>query len=318
MLSRVADSLYWMSRYLERADNTARLLDVNLHLLADFKDLNDSRLVEHWEPIIQSTGDWDLFRELYSVADSYSVTDFLTFNRSNPNSILACYATARQNARMIRDQLSTEMWEAINRTYLRILAANTSTVWHRGPYDFYQEIKDDSHLFQGLTDSTFVREEGYNFVHLGRYIERGDKTSRILDIKYHILLPRIEDIGGAVDTVQWTSVLRSCSGLEAYHRSYVASVSADRVAEFLVLSPVFPRSILFCAERVDRILHRLTHTELGRFTNEAERLSGRLYYDLTYTRVRDIMGQGLHEYLDYVQARINEVNDAIFETFIGV
>ncbi len=306
-----------MSRYLERADNTARLLDVNLHLLADFKDLNDARLVEHWEPIIQSTGDFELFRKLYSVADSYSVTDFLTFNRSNPNSILSCYASARQSARMIRDQISTEMWEAINQTYLRILGANTSTVWYRGPYEFYQEVKNDSHLFQGLTDGTYLREEGYNFIHLGRYLERGDKTSRILDIKYHILLPRVEDVGGAIDTVQWTSVLRSCGALEAFHRSYVASVSASRVAEFLILSGLFPRSIRFCIERVDRILHRLSKSERGRFSNDAERLAGRLYYDLTYTRVEDILATGLHEYLDYVQARINEVNDAIYETFIG-
>ena len=293
MLSRVADSLYWMSRYMERADNTARLLDVNLHLLSDFKDLNDARLIEHWEPIIQSTGDWDLFRDLYSVADSYSVTDFLTFNRSNPNSILSCLSAARNNARMIRDQISSEMWEAINRTYLKILSSTTGGVWRRGPSEFYQEIRDDSHLFQGLTESTFVHDEGFFFMQLGTYLERGAKTSRILDIKYHILLP----------------------ALEAFHRAYVANVSPARVAEFLILSDSFPRSIRHCAGEVDEYLHRVAGSERGRYFNEAERLSGKLYYDLTFLRITEVLNYGMHQYLDYIQVRFNELGKCIAQTY---
>lgn len=318
MLSRVADSLLWMSRYIERADNTARLLDVNLHILTDFQDLNDSRLVEHWEPIIRSTGDYSLFHELYGVADSYSATDFLTFNRSNPNSILSCLFAARQNARMIRDQISTEMWEAINENYLFLLSSNASDVWKKGPYEFYQSIKDFSHLFQGLTDSTFVHEDGFHFIEIGKYLERGDKTSRILDIKYHILLPRVRDVGGVVDTAQWTAVLRSCSAFEAYHRMFMSNVTADRVTEFLILSESFPRSVRFCSKMIDTELHFLSKTQTGRYTNVAERVSGKLYYDLTFETTADIFSTGLHEYLDYLQVRFNRLGEAIYESYIDL
>lgn len=315
MLSRVAESLFWLSRYIERADNIARLLDVNLNILLDFKDLNDARLVEHWEPIIRSTGDWELFKELYSTADSYSVTDFLTFNRTNPNSIISCLFSARMNARMIRDQISSEMWEAINENYLSLLSSNARNVWDRGPYEFYQEIKSFSHLFQGMTNSTYVHGDGFYFMQAGKYLERADKTSRILDIKYHILLPSLQDVGGAVDIAQWSAVLRSCSAFEAYHRRYVTNVDSAKVAEFLVLSEDFPRSIRFCVGMVDRYLHHITSSQMGRFTNEAERTCGKLYYDLTFLRLEEIFASGLHEFLDYLQLRINEVGSTIGKTF---
>lgn len=317
MLSRVAESLYWLSRYIERADNTARLLDVNLHILTDFEDLNDSRLVEHWEPIIRSTGDFQLFKQLYPRADSHAATDFLTFNRQNPNSILSCLFAARENARMIRDQISTEMWQAINENYLFLLSANAETVWQKGPYEFYTSIKDFSHLFQGLTGSTFVHEEGFHFMETGKFLERADKTSRILDIKYHILLPSLRDVGGAVDTAQWMAILRSCSAFEAYHRIFMANVTPEKVTEFLILSESFPRAIRFCVRAIDAELHRLSGTPPGHFSNEAERVSGKLYYDLTYERPQDILSQGLHQFLDGIQIRLNELGTAVNQTYIA-
>jgi len=316
MLSRVAESLYWLSRYIERADNTARLLDVNLHILTDFQDLNDSRLVEHWEPIIRSTGDFELFKEHYQIADSYAATDFLTFNRHNPNSILSCLLAARNNARMIRDQITTEMWQAINENYLFLLGSNAETVWQKGPYEFYSSIKDFSHLFQGLTGSTFVHDEGYHFMEVGKFLERADQTSRILDIKYHILLPSLRDVGGAVDAAQWMAILRSCSAFEAYHRIFMANVTPEKVTEFLILSQSFPRAIRFCARAIDGQLHYLSRTAPGHFTNEAERVSGKLYYDLTYLRPQDILNQGLHQFLDEIQVRLNELGSAVYRTYI--
>ncbi len=317
MLSRVAESLYWIGRYIERADNIARLLDVNLNILTDFKDLNDSRLTEHWEPIIRSTGDWDLFRSLGYQPTSRAATDFLTFDRENPNSIINCLVAARQNARIIRDQIPTEVFEAVNDAYHNLRDSSSNAVWRQGPYEFYRHIQNFSQLFQGMVESIVVRGPGSYFMETGKFLERADKTTRILDIKYHILLPNVQDVGGVVDTAQWTAVLRSCSAFEAYHRNFVTNVDPALVTEFLVFSVKFPRAVRFSLNRVGHILALISGKGDERFANEAERECGRLYGDLTYLSVQDIFDQGLHEYLDYLQGRLNKVGTAIQETFFG-
>jgi len=318
MLSRVAESLYWIGRYIERADNIARLLDVNLNILTDFKDLNDSRLVEHWEPIIRSTGDWDLFKSLGYKPNSRAATDFLTFDRENPNSIISCLISARQNARIIRDQIPSEVFEAINDTYLDLRNSGSDEVWKAGPYQFYHEIQKFSQLFQGMVASTVVRGLGYYFMECGKFLERADKTSRILDIKYHILLPSVRDVGGVVDTAQWTAVLRSCSAFEAYHRNFVTNVDPTLVTEFLLFSAKFPRAVRYSLARLGDNLNRISHNQADRFSNEAERESGKLFSDMTYISVEEVFTQGLHEYLDYLQLRLNQVGGAIQETFFGL
>ena len=189
MLSRVAHSLYWMSRYIERAENIARLLEVNLQFSIDFRGYDDAHLREHWGSILASSGDLETFEKRYEVADSRSVTEFFAFDLKNENSILSCVFAARENARMIRDQISVEMWETINELYLFLKSRSTADVWAAGPYEFFQDIKRNSHLFQGLTDSTYSRSEGWEFIQFGKFVERAHKTTRILDVKYHILLP---------------------------------------------------------------------------------------------------------------------------------
>lgn len=316
MLSRVADSLYWMSRYIERAENTARLLDVNLQLMLDFEGLDDEALTGHWLPIVNSSGDSELFNQLYSVADSRGVTEFLTFNPDNPNSILSCIAAARENARMVRDQISAEMWEIINSTYHKLRTRSAAQIWEQGAYEFYEEIKNETMLFQGLTESTFSHAQGYKFIQVGKYLERADQTSRILDIKYHMLLPELAEIGGAVDLAQWMAVLRSCSAFEAYHHRYVDEVQPWNVAEFLVLSPIFPRSIRFCISTLDYHLRSITSTAQGQFSNPAEQLSGRLRSQIIYTAIDEIYKEGLHEFIDRLQARIIELNNAVLECYV--
>ncbi len=318
MLSRVAESLYWIGRYIERADNIARLLDVNLNILTDFEGLDDSRLVEHWEPIIRSTGDWDLFQSFGQRPTSRSATDFLTFARDNPNSIINCLIAARQNARIIRDQIPSELFEAVNDAYLGLRDSGADEVWRDGPYEFYQKIQNFSQLFQGMADSTVVRGLGYYFMETGKFLERADKTSRILDIKYHILLPSVRDVGGVVDTAQWTAVLRSCSAFEAYHRDYVANVDPALVTEFLLFSTRFPRAIRFSLGRLGSNLALISGKRGQRFANEAERECGRLFSDLTYLSVQEVFDRGLHEYLDSLQGRLNEVGAAVHETFFGL
>ena len=313
MLSRVADSLYWMSRYIERAENEARLLDVNLQLLLDLP--NESDAMEHWGPVIASLEETDLFDSLYTMADEHSVTEFVTLQKENPNSIHSCLTLARENARTTREQISSEMWEQINRLYLFVQSEEAATLLQSSPHEFFKRIIAGSHRFQGITDATMTHGEGWDFIRIGRLLERGDSTSRILDVKYHILLPSGEDVGGNVDTIQWMAVLKSCSALEAYSKLYVSQVAPWKVAEFLITHPDFPRSIRFCIDSLDVALHRISGVPETHYGNEAERLSGRLRSDVDYITIGEIFELGLHEYLEAIQKRVVEVSDAMYDTY---
>jgi uncharacterized alpha-E superfamily protein len=314
MLSRVAHSLYWMSRYIERAENIARLLEVNLQFLLDFQGIQDDPAKEHWGSILASSGDGKLFATLYDAADSRTVTEFLALDLRNPSSILSCVFTARENARMIRDQISVEMWETINELYLFLKAHSTAEIWAAGPYEFFQDIKRNSHLFQGLTDSTYPRNEGWEFIQFGKLLERADKTTRILDVKYHILLPSSTDVGGALDTAQWQAVLRSASALEAYRRFYVREILAWKVAEFLVFSDSFPRSLHYCVAQIDDFLRRILGETGARPRTGAARAARRLLADLQSLTIDDILEQGLHEFLLETQTALDRIGDEVVQT----
>lgn len=316
MLSRVAHSLYWMSRYIERAENLARLLDVNLQLLLDFQGFTDTTIQEHWGSILLSSGDEELFEQHYEIADSRNVTEFFALDTRNPNSIRSCVNSARENARMIRDQISAEMWETINELYLYLHDRSSKEIWAAGGAgEFFNAIKRSAHLFQGLTESTYSRSEGWEFIEFGKYIERADKTTRILDVKYHILLPNASDVGGAVDTAQWQAVLRSASALEAYRRFYVSEILPWKVAEFLIFSDSFPRSLHFCVARVDEFLRRILGESGTRPRTEAGRASRRLLADLQSLTITDVLQEhGLHEFLEDVQKSLDVVSTEIVET----
>ena len=314
MLSRVAHSLYWMARYIERAENITRLLEVNLQFLLDFQDIEDGALKGHWGSIIASSGSEELFDALYPVATNQTVTAFFAFDLRNPSSILACIYAARENARMIRDQISLEMWETINELYLFLKNRSSSEVWENGPQDFFEHIKRHSHLFQGLTDSTFPRNEGWEFIEFGKYLERADMTTRILDVKYHILLPNATDVGGAVDTAQWHSVLRSASALEAYRRFYVREILSWKVAEFLIFSDSFPRSLTYCVAQLDELLRRILGDTGPRVRTQAARTSRRLLADLQSLTISDILKEGLHEFLLDAQKSLDRIGDEVVQT----
>jgi uncharacterized alpha-E superfamily protein len=317
MLSRVAASLYWMGRYLERAENIARLLDVNIQLLVDFGSIDDQRIKEHWTPVLRSAGDEELFFQHYPKADSASVIEFMTFHRDNPNSVFSCVCAARENARQVRDQISLEMWEVLNEVYLFLQSRDAQQVWHEGPGAFYDQVKRFSHLFQGLTDSTFSRTEGWEFIQFGKYLERADKTTRILDVKYHILLPRATDVGGAVDTAQWQAVLRSTSALEAYRRFYVTEILPRKVAEFLVLSENFPRSLRYCLRELNHALDGIGGQRRTTLTpGPAETDFQRLRADLESLSINEIIARGLHEFLQDAQSVIARLATHVYETFM--
>jgi len=316
MLSRVANSLYWMSRYIERAENIARLLDVNLQLMLDFGNLSDEKLKEHWLPILRSAGDEETFFKHHQFANSETVTEFMTFSEANPNSVLSCLFSARENARQIRDQISLEMFEVINECYLFLKSKSAREVWDSGAHSFYDEIKRYSHLFQGLTDSSFTRNEGYEFIQFGKYLERADKTSRMMDIKYHILLPSVSDVGGALDAAQWQAVLRCASALEGYRHYHVAEVMPRMMASFLIFSETFPRSIRFCLERVNHYLHLLADTSRDEYHAPEERAFGKLLSDMKFLNIDDLMNSGLHEYLQSVQTVVDKLDDFIYRRFM--
>ncbi|MBA3963998.1 MAG: alpha-E domain-containing protein [Chthoniobacterales bacterium] len=313
MLSRVADSLYWMSRYIERAENDARILDVNLQLLLDLGGEADA--MQHWAPVIASLEETNTFDSLYETADEASVTEFLTLQKENPNSILSCLTRARENARTTREQISSEMWEEINRLYLFVQSDAARKLLLASPHEFFKQVITGSHLFQGVSGATMTHGEGWDFIRIGTLLERADCTSRILDVKYHILLPSGEDVGGNVDTVQWMGVLKSCSGLEAYCKLYVSQVAPWKVAQFLITHQEFPRSIRYCVDSLDYALHRISGVDESRYANEAERLSGRLRSDLDYVTIGEIFDFGLHEYLTEIQERLVEVSNAMHGTY---
>jgi uncharacterized alpha-E superfamily protein len=319
MLSRVAHNLYWMSRHIERAENTARLVDVNLQLLLDVRNLNDRTLAAYWLPVVQSTGDEARFRELHARATGPTVTEFLVFQPENANSIVSCVAQARENARTVRDQLTVEVWEELNRLYLLLHSPRARELWRDSPQDFFHEIKSSSLHLQGLTDATVVRNEGWYFVQAARFLERADKTSRLLDVRQASVPDRGAPDAAAtsqIDALGWSAVLRSCSAWDAYKVLHGAEVHPALVAEFLLLSEGFPRSARFCVQQVNLALRGISGGAENRFCNEAEKLCGRLLAELQFSTAADIFDSGLHAYVDQLQVKLNAIGDALFQTYI--
>jgi uncharacterized alpha-E superfamily protein len=315
MLSRVADSLYWMSRYAERGENIARILDVNLQLMLDLPKLDPEGQKALWEPVLRSTGDHEDFYKHCKVTSSENVIEFLTLNPKNPNSIVNCITTARENARHVREQISLEMWEEINRTYLWMKGQTLKKIQRQGPYEFFTAVKNASHLFQGITDGTMTHGEDWDFIQVGKYLERADMTTRILDANDEIFIkqPAATQTSG---TLHWSAILRSCSSHDAYRKFYVAQVEPDKVVEFLILNEFFPRSIRFCAQALNDALRRISGCKEEHFTNLAEKLAGRVVAELNYSALEDIKTVGMHEYMDELQVKLNAIGEAIFQTYL--
>jgi uncharacterized alpha-E superfamily protein len=306
-----------MARYFERAESVARFIDVSLHLSLDLPDSDGGQ----WAALVATTGDDDLFRSLHGEtnADRERVLEFLTFDLAYPNSMLSCLRRARENARSVREIISSEMWEHINRTYLKISEAARSRNEPRPSetYSVYAAVKQASALFVGLAHLTMTHNEAWHFGELGRVIERADKTSRILDVKYFLLtLGRTEAPAQALVETQWAALLRSASALEMYRKRH-GLIEPARVVDFLMLERDFPRSIVHCLATADRSLHFISGTPAGTFGNEAERAIGRLHTQFEYADVEEIIARGLHGYLDDVQKQLNSVGEAVGATFFA-
>ena len=312
MLSRVASSIYWLNRYIERAENYARFIEVNLNLSLDLP----RGTIEQWEPLVATTGDHEAFVGRYGKATKDNVLHFLVADHENANSILTCLLGARENARSVREMISSEMWEQVNRFYLMVKDAVTGGMSSHSLHAFLGEVKAESHLLWGITDATMSHGEGWHFARLGRLLERADKTSRILDVKYFILLPTADEVGTPFDMIQWSDLLKSASALEMYYKRY-GRIAPDDVAAFLILDPTFPRAIRYCLIKSEDSLHAISGSERGSYQNMAEKRLGRLRAELDFVDIEDCVTGGLHEFVDDFQTRLNRVGEAIFETFFA-
>ena len=310
MLSRVANSVYWMCRYIERAENVARFISVNLNLLLDIPI--ESNL--QWAPMIAITGDKEEFESLYPDYSQENVINFLTFNRQYRNSILSCLHAARENARSVREIISIEMWEQLNRFYIELKEAENSGFATNDPHKFFLMIKMRGHMFSGLLYSTMSHGEAWHFAHMGLMIERADKISRILDVKYYMLLPTADYVGSPYDNIQWAAVLKSASAHDMYRKRF-HRITPINVADFLIFDAEFPRSIRHCIGSAFESLHEITGSPYGFAQNSVEKYLGRLTADLNYSDITDVMDVGMHEYLDSFQVRLNEIGGEISSTF---
>jgi len=312
MLSRVANSIYWMSRYIERAENVARFVDVNLNLALDLGPEMDRQ----WAALVYTTGDHEMFYKRYGNDCREDVVEFLTFDEDNGNSIVSCLRAARENARTVRDMLSSEMWEELNKFYLMVREARKNSSVLASLSDFFRQVKLKGATVEGIAESTMSRGEAWHFRRLGRLIERADKTSRILDVKYYLLLPKITDVGTPLDSNQWGALLKSASALEMYRKRYGRIVPAE-VAEFLILDRDFPRAMHFCLLRSEQSLLAITGSTPGTFRTVAEQRLGRLRSELDYANIAEIIQGGLHEFIDAFQTKLNLVGEAVQETFFA-
>ncbi|MCA9216761.1 MAG: alpha-E domain-containing protein [Planctomycetales bacterium] len=311
MLSRVADSIYWMSRYVERAENLARFVDVTHTMSLDMPPGSTGQ----WGALVYASGDHEYFEEHYGEPDRDKVVRFLTLDPDYSGSILSCVTAARENARSVREVISSEMWEQLNQFYIYVRdTAKSGRI--QSLNEFFQYVKNASHLFVGITMTTFSQGDGWHFARLGRVLERADKTSRILDVKYFTLLPSAHDVGTPIDDLQWSAVLRSVSGFEMYRKRH-HGVTPQRVAGFLVLDRQFPRAIMHCITVADRSLHAISGSPEGTFWNVADKRLGQLRSELAYATVEEIIERGLHEFLDSLQTKINQVGDGIYQSFIS-
>jgi uncharacterized alpha-E superfamily protein len=291
MLSRTADSLYWVARYMERAENTARMLDVALRMPSLASEADGA---SEWHSTIVASGCQKTFYDTHEQATATAVIDHLARDPKNPSSILACLETARRSSRAVRTALTADMWDAVNSTWLEAQRLRDEDFAQENIRGLLDWVKERSQLFGGAVANTMLRNDAYWFTRLGTFIERGDNTARILDVKYHVLLPTVEAVGGGVDYHQWAAILRSVSALRAYHSIYRDKVKPWRVAELLILRPEMPRSLCKCLEGISRHLDLLSANGTH---GECHRLAGQMHAKLKYTTIESIFQGGLHEFL---------------------
>ncbi|KGE01652.1 hypothetical protein JL37_00040 [Achromobacter sp. RTa] len=318
MLSRTADNLFWMCRYTERAENTARMLDVNLQMSLLPQDAQTRE--GSWLGVLRISELQGLYQQKYASISPHDVLEYMVRDPENPSSIFSCMRSARENARAVRGSLTTEVWETYNTTWLELLKHLHTGLLERNPGEFFEWVKFRSHLARGVTIGTMLQDEALYFLRIGMHLERADNTARMLDVKFHE-----RDGGGqesraepaGADALQsefyrWSALLSSVSGLEIYRKVYRDVITPDRVAELLILHGDMPRSLLASMRAVADDLARVSNQR----STETERRAGMLCAELQYGRVEDILASGLHQYLDHFLDRINDLGNRISQDFL--
>lgn len=310
MLSRVADNLYWMSRYLERAEHTARLVDVNLDLMAD---RSRETVNQAWEKVYLS-----LQLEVPdNIPEAYDITQMLTFDSGNEASIVSHIAAARENARQVREQLSSEMWEQVNRLYLAVKSTNIQNIWEGQPHLFFQMVKEGTHLFQGIGGATMNHGEGWHFIQVGQHIERASNVAALLKAYLSEAPGGDQEPASANQYVNWVGLLRSCTAFEAYCKVYTADPKYNCIAEFLLLNDEFPHSIHFSVRMMRAALDAIAETTDTRKNSQVYRRVGRLKAMLDYDQIDEVIDDDLQGYLDRVQEHCAQIHSAVYQTYIN-
>ena len=314
ILSRVADSIYWLNRYVERVENYARLIETYQQLSLENADVTDPL----WLALVESTADTQGFQETYSEIRQDLVIEYLTFNRKNPNSIISCLYLAKENARSIREKISKDMWEAINELY-----NDVATYITKNPKEllsltrtsaFFRDIRRTCHAFYGISDGTLNHDETYYFALLGRAIERADKTTRILDLQSYMLTEETQAQFGEGQIFLGLALLKATSAHEMFNQAY-SKITVENILEFLLLSRTFPRAIIASLLQIEFALRCLAGEQKGFFINAAQKKVQRLLLETRHIDVSTLVGQGLNAYLDNLQVRLNEIGIEITNTY---
>ncbi len=315
MLSRTADHLFWMARYMERAENTARMLDVNYQtdLLPQSSDMAE----QGWRGLLSISELTTAFSKKFSEVTAHNVMEFMVRDETNASSILACLRAARENARAVRGALTTEVWETQNQTWLEFNRMLKDGAFERDPGTFFEWVKFRSHLSRGVTVGTMLQDEALYFLRIGTFLERADNTARLLDVKFHALAAEYFGAGNVkesqeVDFYHWSAILRSVSGFEIYRKVYRNVIRPERVAELLILRPDMPRSLAACMNEVVANLKMVANQQSG----ETLRRAGRLKSDLMYADIDEILATGLHAYLTHFLDRVNDLGAGIGRDFL--
>jgi len=307
MLSRVADSLYWMGRYLERAEHTSRLVNAELQLWLDQSpELGAGR----WRFLLEALR----APAVTGPVDPTQLLNTLVFSRANASSVVSCIASARENLRHVREQCSTRMWEQLNRLYLDVIERRPEEEWILRSHDFFLSVLEGAYLFHGITDATMSHGEGWQFIQLGRYVERADTLTTLLETHFLRMTGNLEGPVEGAEYLEWVGLLGGCVALEAYCKAHTAEIRPLRVAEFLLLNPEFPHSIRFAVDRVNAALHLIGDlTQRG--AKLPTRIAGRLRAQLSYSQIDEIMAEGIYAYLQNVRNECNEIHSAIHEIY---
>ena len=321
MLSRTADHLFWMARYMERAENTARMLDVNYQMSLLPQSAEEAE--QGWRGVLGISELTGLFNDRYPACDGRNVMDFMVRDADNLSSIVCCLSAARENARAVRGALTTEVWETTNQTWLEFNRLLSHNDFQRDPSTLFEWVKFRSHLSRGVTVGTMLQDEALHFLRLGTFLERADNTARLLDVKFQSLAGDYFGHGTAqsqqqgrenheVDFYHWSAVLRSVSGFEVYRKVYRNVIRPDKVAELLILRPDMPRSLAACMNALMTNLQYVANAQSG----ETLRRAGRLQSDLQYGRIDEILATGLHAYLTQFLDRVGDLGVGISRDFL--